>query len=337
MPSRIPTALLGATGLVGQRLARELQDHPRFELVHVASSERTAGRRFGDVVGARALAPGLAALELAPANAPIDAPLVLSALDTAVAGPIERAHAQAGAVVVTNASPHRLDADVPLVVPEVNPDHLDRLPSDRGGIVANPNCSTIGLVLALAPLDRAFGVRRVHVVTLQALSGAGLAGVAALDAVGNVLPRIAGEEEKLETETRKVLGTGDAPHALVVSAQCNRVPVVDGHLLSVSVELERAATGAELERAWNEFRGAPQELGLPSAPEQPTVYLVDEDAPQPRLHRDLGGGMTVALGRLRPCPLFSWRFVGLVHNTMRGAAGGTLLLAELLDARGRFA
>ena len=337
---RIPTALLGATGLVGQRFVELLAAPPRFELVHVAASARTAGQRYGDAVSWRGSAPlpsASADLIVAQAEDPVDAPLVLSALDTSVAGPLESACVANGSCVVTNASPHRLDSDVPLVVPEVNPEHLDWLPSGCAGLAANPNCSTIGLALALAPLERAFGVVRSHVVTLQALSGAGLAGVASLDAVDNVLPWIAGEEEKLEAETRKIFGTRDAPHAQLVSAQCNRVPVIDGHLLSVSVELQRPATHDELVRAWNEFRSQPQELGLPSAPEHPTLHLSEENAPQPRRHRDLGRGMTVSIGRLRRCPIASWRFVALVHNTVRGAAGGALLLAELIDARGRFA
>lgn len=338
MSARISTAILGATGLVGQRLARLLAQHPSFELVHVAASERSAGRRYGSVASAYAGEPldeRIAGLELAPVGAPVTTPLVFSALDASVAAPLERALADGGALVVTNASPHRLDPDVPLLVPEVNPGHLELLPAGPGGLVANPNCSTIGLALALAPLERAFGVRRANVVTLQAVSGAGATGVASLDVLDNVVPWIAGEEEKLETETRKILGTAVEPHPLVVGAQCNRVPVLDGHLLSISLELEGSASPGELVRAWNEFRGVPQELGLPTAPEHPTVFLADRDAPQPRRHRDLGRGMTVAIGRLRRCPLGSWRFVALVHNTIRGAAGGALLAAELLHARGR--
>jgi aspartate-semialdehyde dehydrogenase len=254
--------------------------------------------------------------------------------------------ARAGCVVIDNTSHFRMDPDVPLVVPEVNPDHLDLAQlqrhggggSGRGVILTNPNCSTIGLVLALAPLDRAFGVERVHAVTLQAVSGAGFPGVPSLLAIDNVVPFIAGEEAKVESEPRKILGrfTGEAiePHPLTVSASCTRVPVVDGHTLCVSVELTRPPSLDAVREAWRSFRGAPQELGLPSAPDPPIVVLDGDDAPQPRLHRDLGGGMAVSVGRLRPCPLLDLRFVALSHNTVRGAAGGAILLAELAVARG---
>jgi aspartate-semialdehyde dehydrogenase len=232
-------------------------------------------------------------------------------------------------------------AGVPLVIPEVNPDHLDLLghrASRRGGILTNPNCSTIGLVLALAPIVRSHGVKRVHVVTMQALSGAGIPGVSGMNVIDNVLPFIRGEEEKLEVEARKILGQLDGERLveadLLVSAQCNRVPVIDGHMECVSVELERPALAEELVLAWNEFRAEPQERGLPSAPAHPTIYLEDEDAPQPRLHRDLERGMATVIGRLQPCRALDWRFVALSHNTLRGAAGGAILLAELAVARG---
>jgi aspartate-semialdehyde dehydrogenase len=351
--ARLPVTVLGATGTVGQRFVALLAEHPWFELARVCASERSAGRSYGDVVRWSLAAP----LPAAAARLPVEACepdgrtrgalagegpwLVLSGLDSTVAGPIETAFAEAGALVVTNASPHRMADDVPLVVPEVNPGHLElvhaRIAAGRGAIVANPNCSTIGLVLALAPLDAAFGVRRVSVTTQQALSGAGLPGVPGLAIADNVIPYIAGEEEKLEREPARILGAlvGERiePHPLVVSAQCTRVAVTDGHLAHGSVELERAADAAALIEAWRSFRAEPQERRLPRAPEHPTLWLDAPDAPQPRLHRDLERGMAVSIGRLRPCPILGWRFTQLSHNTLRGAAGGALLVAELLVDR----
>lgn len=348
---RIPVAVLGASGQVGQRFLSLLADHPWFAVRAVTASPASAGRRYRDAVRWTQAAPIPEAVrDLVLAATEPDAvagcALAFSALDSTAAADAEVAFARAGLVVVSNASSHRMDPDVPLVVPEVNPDHLDLARrqrhgaggSARGAILTNPNCSTIGLVLALAPLDRAFGVERVHVVTLQAVSGAGFPGVPSLLAIDNVVPHIAGEEEKVESEPRKILGRlsgeGIEPHRLAVSAACNRVPVVDGHTLCVSVKLGRPATVEEIREAWRSFRGAPQELGLPSAPDPPLVVLDGDDAPQPRLHRDLGGGMAVGIGRLRPCPLLDLRFVALSHNTVRGAAGGAILLAELAVARG---
>jgi len=340
---RVPVAILGATGTVGQRFVQLLDDHPWFRIVALCASERSAGRQYGEAV--RWYLPGVVPesvrhLRLDTPRPDLDARLVFSALSTHAAGPIESAFAEAGHVVVTNASPHRMDADVPLIVPEVNASHLD-LVSERVGhgmILANPNCSTIGLALALKPLEDAFGLRCCHVTTLQALSGAGLPGVPASAIADNVLPYIAGEEEKLEREPKKILGRleGNAivEHGLVLSAQCTRVGVRDGHTELVSVELERDASASELIEAWTTFRAEPQELRLPSAPLRPTLYLEDEDAPQPRLHRDLERGMACSIGRLRPCPLLGWKFVTLSHNTLRGAAGGALLVAELARARG---
>jgi len=342
---RIPVAVLGATGSVGQRFVQLLADHPWFELAALAASERRAGERYGDAVRWVLDAPlpaAAAATLLCEATPAIDVPLVFSALSADVAGPIEEAFARAGKLVVSNASSHRMRRDVPLLVPEVNADHLALLERQDypqgGGIVTNPNCSTIGLALALAPLERRFGVRGLHVVTLQAISGAGL-GLPGMDLVDNVVPFIGGEEEKLASETRKILGRlqgGEVRESeVVVSAQCNRVPVLDGHTECVSLRLARPATRDELLAAWREFRAEPQELALPSAPARPVVYLDDPAAPQPRKHRDLERGMATVVGRLQPCPLHDWRFVLLSHNTLRGAAGGALLAAELAVARGR--
>ncbi|MBI4538122.1 MAG: aspartate-semialdehyde dehydrogenase [Gemmatimonadetes bacterium] len=345
---RMPVAVLGATGSVGQRLVSLLADHPWFEVAALTASDRSAGKRYGDA--ARWLLPDppparIADMAVLPTEPALEPRLVFSALDAGVAGPVEAELARQGHVVVSNARSHRLDADVPLLVPEVNADHLclvAQQPYGSGAIVTNPNCSTIGLTLALGPLVDAFGLERVHVVTLQAVSGAGYPGISSLDMVDNVVPFIAGEEEKLEVETLKVLGTvrdGSAgPHVAAapfrVSAQCNRVPVLDGHLECVSVTLARDAALDAIRGAWEAFCGEPQALELPSAPRRPVHYVDGNDRPQPRLDRDVERGMAVAVGRLRPCPLFGHKFILVTHNTVRGAAGGAILCAELAVARG---
>ena len=342
---KIPVAVLGATGSVGQRFVALLVEHPWFELVALAASEKNVGRPYGEAVRwvqASPLPERAAHLRLCAAIPPISARIVFSALDAEVAGPIETDFARAGAFVVSNAKSHRMDADVPLLVPEVNPDHLELVSGQAfppgGAIVANPNCSTIGLVLALAPLERAFGVRRAHVVTMQAVSGAGLPGVAALEILDNLIPFIGGEEEKLASEPKKIFGKLRAgviePRELVLSAQCNRVNVLDGHTECVSLELSTQATRADILAAWRSYRAEPQERALPSAPLQPIHYLDEDAAPQPRRHRELDGGMATVIGRLAPCPVLGWRFVLLTHNTLRGAAKGAILCAELAVARG---
>lgn len=341
----IAVGVLGATGSVGQRFVRLLDRHPWFRVAYLTASDRSSGRPYRDAVRWVQDGPipgNVAELEVRDTEPTDEAPLVLSALDPSVAGEVESAFARTGSLVVSNARNHRMDPDVPLIVPEVNPDHLDLLdqqPTAPGGIVTNPNCSTIGLALSLKPLHDAFGVRAVHVVTLQAISGAGVPGVPSLEILDNVIPFIAGEEEKLESETRKVLGRiaaeGVDPAAITLSAHCTRVPVVDGHLECVSVELEDAPSPEEAARVMAGFRGRPQGLGLPSAPRRPLVVHSNPSYPQPRLHRDLEGGMAISLGRLRPCPLLTLRYVLLSHNTLRGAAGGALLVAELAAALGR--
>ncbi len=346
---RLPVALLGATGSVGQRFVALLADHPWFEIVALCASDRSAGRLYAE--SARwlqtsplpASAASMRVLPADPARLP-DCPLVFSALDAAVAGEIESAFAGDGRLVVSNSRNHRLEPAVPLVVPEVNADHLELIEVQRrdnpsgGAIVTNPNCSTIGLVLALKPLQDAFGLRAANVVTLQAVSGAGLPGIPSFEILDNVVPHIAGEEEKLEVETGKILGRlGERAIErcpIVISAQCNRVPVIDGHTLCVSVGLEREAAPAAVRDALESFRGEPQALGLPSAPARPVHFLDAPSGPQPRLHRDNDRGMAATVGRLRPCPLLDYKFVVLSHNTLRGAAGGALLLAELVAARG---
>lgn len=348
---RVPVTVLGATGLVGQRLIALLADHPWFALAGIAASERNVGARYGDVVRWRVDGePPAAALDLrlaAPEPGPrLDQPVVFSALPAAEAEEIEPRFAHAGAWVFSNASAYRMAADVPLIVPEINPDHLAVLGVQRatrgwsGAIVANPNCSTIGLTLALAPLWR-FAPRRVLVTTLQAASGAGYPGVASLDLLDNVVPYIASEEEKMESETRKILGgwqdNGFQPltdDQVRLSATCTRVAVRDGHLETVSVEFGEPVRPEDLRAAWEAFRAEPQERRLPTAPTQPVRYREEHDRPQPLYDRMAGAGMAVTVGRLRPCEVLDYKFICLSHNTIRGAAGAALLNAELAYARG---
>jgi len=278
--------------------------------------------------------------ECLPGNAPR---LLFSAMDASVATEIERAFAQAGHVVVSNSKNHRMERDVPLLVPEINPDHLKLVPGQqrargwKGQIVTNPNCSTIGLTMGLGPL-KPFGITRVIVTTMQAISGAGYPGVASMDIMGNVVPFIGGEEEKMQVETQKILGEfhGDhiEPLAAKVSAHCNRVAVVDGHTETVSVEFSSKPSEQDLRRAIAEFSGVPQERKLPSAPATPVIYLEENNRPQPRKDADRGRGMTASIGRLRPCPVLDWKFVVLSHNTIRGAAGAAVLNAELMHSEG---
>ncbi len=345
----IPVALLGATGLVGQRLVTLLDRHPLFALREVAASDRSAGKLYGEAASWRLPGPipqAAGRLMVLPADpSRITAPLVLSALDASAAREIEAAFAAAGHAVVSNARSHRLDEDVPLIVPEVNAAHLELIARQRsrrgwtGYVVTNPNCSVIGLALALAPLHRTVGVRKVVATTLQAASGAGYPGVPALDLIDNVIPGIPGEEDKLHVEPRKILGrlAGGVvePADLVVSAHTHRVPVQDGHLIAVSVETGESLDPRRAAELFREFRGVPQRLGLPSAPAAPLVVTEAPARPQPRLDRTAGEGMSVTVGRLAPCPALGLRFEILSHNTLRGAAGGTLLLAELLAAEGR--
>ena len=346
-PSRkIPVAVLGATGSVGQRFAAMLDGHPWFEVACLAASQRSVGLPYREAVRwvqPMPLPERLAGMSVVPCEpeATGDCRLAFSALGSEVAEQTEEAFAAAGCWVVSNARSHRLHPRVPLVVPEVNPEHLElaaRQEFGPGRILTNPNCSTIGLTLALKPLVDAFGVEACHVVTMQGLSGAGLTGVPGMQVPDNLIPYIAGEEEKFENEAAKILGRlrddGIEPYRLPISAHCNRVPVSDGHTECVSLALGTPAAPEELIEAWSSFAGEPQRLELPSAPRPVIHYLAEPDAPQPRLHRDLGAGMAISVGRLRPCPLLDYRFVTLSHNTVRGAAGGSILLAELAVARG---
>jgi aspartate-semialdehyde dehydrogenase len=344
--SQIEVGILGATGMVGQHFIRFLDGHPQFELTWLGASERSAGKRYSEAAkwhlggAAPDAIAGLKVEEAKPGNAP---QLLFSAMDASVATEIEQAFAKAGHVVVSNSKNHRMDHDVPLLVPEINPDHLKLIPGQqrqrgwKGQIVTNPNCSTVVLTMGLGPL-RQFGITRVVATTMQAISGAGYPGVPSMDIVANVVPFIGGEEEKMQQETQKILGhyAGDRiePLAAKVSAHCNRVPVVDGHTVTISVEFSSNPTEADLRNAFETFSSIPQERNLPSAPKRPVQYMTESDRPQPRKDAERERGMAAFIGRLRPCPVFDWKFVALGHNTIRGAAGAAVLNAELMHSEG---
>jgi aspartate-semialdehyde dehydrogenase len=336
--------------MVGQRFIQLLQEHPWFELVGLAASEQHRKQPYGQVARWRLageMPASVANLRVVPCQ-PDELPnvkIVFSALPAEVASGIEAAFAQAGAAVFSNAKNYRMAPDVPLVVPEVNPSHIDVIPRQRkarnwpGFIVTNANCSATPLVMALKPLQEAFGLRKALVTTMQAISGAGYPGIPSYDILDNVIPFIGGEEEKLESETQKMLGdwsedTGFTNAQVVVSAHCNRVATREGHLECASVEFARKVGPEEVLEAWDSFVGEPQRLRLPSAPEQALIYRREADRPQTLLDRDAGNGMTATIGRLRPCPLLHYKFVVLGHNTIRGAAGGSILNAELCVSRG---
>jgi len=344
---KLPVGILGATGVVGQRFIQLLEHHPWFEVAWLAASDRSAGLPYGEAAKWRlktAMPERVANMTVSPA-VPDGAPKVIfAALDAGIAREMEPAFAAAGCAVVSNSSAFRMQADVPLVIPEVNPTHVRVLEQQQwfknsgGFIVTNPNCSAIGLVMALAPLQRQFGIDKIFVVTMQAVSGAGYPGVASLDILGNVIPFIKNEEEKMEEETKKLLG-GVNGHGFEfadfgMSAQCNRVAVEDGHTESVSIALRKKATADEIRQAWDSFSDVPQEKNLPSAPKRAVQYDTATDRPQPRFDLERGAGMTTSVGRLRPCGLFDWKFTVLSHNTIRGAAGAALLNGELLKCMG---
>jgi aspartate-semialdehyde dehydrogenase len=346
-PRRWPVAILGATGAVGQTFVRCLRHHPWFEVAELAASERSAGKAYRDVV--RWLEGDLPADLAGKTVLPCDpsllrSPIVFSALDAAAAGELEPAFARSGAVVLSNATNFRMEPDVPLVIPEVNAGHLALLDTQRqrrgwsGGIITNANCAATVATVALAPLHEAFGVRRVFAVTMQAVSGAGYPGVPSLDILGNVIPYIAEEEAKIEREIPKMLGCVDGgalvPASIHVSAQANRVPVENGHTVCLSIELDRPADAEDAIRVLSEWRGAAPVRGLPSAPERPLVVTDAPDRPQARRDVGAGNGMTVVVGRVRRDPILHLRLVALGHNTIRGAAGGSVLNAELLVASG---
>lgn len=340
---RLPVAVLGATGTVGQKFLALLAHHPWFEVVQVTASTGRIGQRFGDSVHWREAVPlpgAVAGLTLSATEPGPAVVLAFSALDAAIAREVEPAFAAAGALVVSNASAFRMAEDVPLLIPEVNADQLALLDAQReargwsGGLVTNPNCSTAALVTALAPLHRAFGLQRAVVATLQAASGAGYPGVPSLDLLDNVIPYIGGEEPKIEAETNRLLGRLEGgrvvPAAIDVSAMVHRVPVLDGHLVSASLAFERPPTPAEAAEALATFQGPAAVRGLPSSPVHPIEVDARDDRPQPRLDRLRGAGMTVTVGRIRPCPVHHLRLVALGHNLVRGAAGAAIQNAELL-------
>jgi aspartate-semialdehyde dehydrogenase len=345
---KLRAGVLGATGLVGQRLVSLLADHPWFELTEVAASERSSGKTYAEAVRWHLDAPippaarDLVVRSLTPT---LGCDFVFSALDSSVAGGAEEDFARAGYPVVSNSRNHRMDSDVPLLIPEVNAAHLEAIPLqqknrgyDTGFIVTNPNCSTAGLVLVLKPLADAFGLEKIFVVTLQAMSGAGYPGVASLDIQGNVVPFISGEEEKMESEPQKLLGKWNGERfvdaGLGISAHCNRVPVLDGHLECVSLSLKKIASLQEVREALRDFEVSSELAALPSALRNPIIVLEEQDRPQPRRDVNIGAGMAAVVGRVRECSLLDVKLTLLSHNLVRGAAGAALLNAELLAARG---
>ena len=346
MQTRIEVGILGATGMVGQHFIEFLQGHPWFDLTWLGASDRSAGKKYKDAMtwhltgGAPDSVAGRTVQECKPGNAPH---LVFSAMDAGVATEIERAFAEAGHVVVSNSKNHRMESDVPLLVPEINPDHLklvaeqQRARGWKGQIVTNPNCSTIVLTMGLAPLKQ-FGITRVVATTMQAISGAGYPGVPSMDIMGNVVPYIGGEEEKMQQETQKILGDYRdgrvEPLAAKVSAHCNRVAVVNGHTVTVSVEFSSKPTLADVRAAFDSFTGLPQQRGLPSAPPRPVIYMEEANRPQPRKDAERENGMAAFVGRLRACPVLDYKFVAMGHNTVRGAAGAAVLNAELMKSEG---
>ena len=345
---KLRVGILGATGVVGQRFIQLLEDHPRFEVTALAASDRSQGKTYAEACTWRL--PGemperVRMIVVESPAPPLDCDFVFSSLPGEIAGEAEESFARAGFPVITNSSPHRMDADVPLLIPEDNPEHLELIPTqraargyERGYIVTNPNCSTIVIAMALAPLHRSFGVESCIATTMQAISGAGYPGVASLDITDNVLPFIGGEEEKIESETVKILGHCDSETIrdaeMKVSAQCNRVNVIDGHLAALRVKLSQPVSPAQVREALASFTSVPQELQLHSAPAKPIIVRDEVDRPQPRLDRDAGFGMSVTVGRIARDNVLDYRFLALGHNTIRGAAGAAILNAELLLARG---
>jgi aspartate-semialdehyde dehydrogenase len=346
MQTRIEVGILGATGMVGQNFIKFLEGHPWFQVKWLGASDRSSGKKYANAMNwnlGGTVPESVADIvvdDCKPGNAPR---LLFSAMDASVATEIERAFAEAGHIVVSNSKNHRMEPDVPLLVPEVNWEHLKIVPLQqrargwKGQIVTNPNCSTVGLAMGLGPL-KPFGITKVIVTTMQAISGAGYPGVASMDIVGNVIPFIGGEEEKMEQETQKILGDfrGDhiEPLAAKVSAHCNRVAVVDGHTETVSVEFSTKPPEADLRQAFASFTSVPQQRQLPSAPPAPVIYMEETNRPQPRKDAERERGMAAFVGRLRPCKVLDYRFVVLSHNTIRGAAGAAVLNAELMHSEG---
>lgn len=342
---KLEVGILGATGMVGQRFVSLLENHPWFEVKWLGASEKSAGKTYAEACSWRLREPMPTAVreirvhECKPGSAPV---LLFSSLDSKIAGEVEKEFAQAGHAVISNSSNHRMESDVPLLIPDVNPDHLALIRAQRqqrgwkGMIVTNPNCTTIGLVMSLAPLERAFGLEKVLMTSMQAVSGAGYPGVPTLDILGNVIPYIPGEEEKVEREAHKLLGRlmdgRVQPASFAMSAHCNRVLVEDGHMESISVSLKSKASVADLLEVWREYRSLPQERRLPSAPAHPIVVREEAERPQPRFDVNTEGGMATVIGRVRACNVLQFKYTALSHNTVRGAAGAALLNAELMKS-----
>jgi len=341
---KIPVAILGATGSVGQKFIELLTNHPWFEITELCASDKSAGKSYKDIVDwflSTPIPESMKNIKVNKCEPVFKSKLVFSGLDSSVAGDIETKFAKAGYLVISNSKNHRMDEDVPLLIPEVNPGHLSLINKQKyggGGIVTNPNCSVIGLVIALKPLADKFGIESINVSTMQAISGAGHPRVVKLDIEDNVIPLIKGEEEKLETEPLKILGRIKNNNLefenFKISAQCNRVNVTNGHMECVQIKLKKKATKKELLDTWQGFSSLPQELKLPSAPLKPIQYFAEENLPQPKYQRNSDNGMAVSIGRLREDPIFHYKFVVLSHNTVRGAAGGAILCAELMKAQG---
>lgn len=348
MQEKRRVGILGATGTVGQRVIHMLRNHPYFEVTALAASDRSEGKRFADVCNWKLpfeMPDAVKDITVYACKPPLDCDVVISSLPSDIAVEAEAAFAAAGYPVISNSSTYRMPEDVPLVVPEINPDHLNIIPYqqkkrgyDKGYLVTNPNCTTIGLVMVLAPLQKAFGLEAVMMTSMQAVSGAGYPGVASMDILDNVIPHIGGEEEKVEMEPQKILGkltkTKIVSAPFLVSAQCNRVAVQDGHLESVRVKLKKKATVEKVIAALESFTGLPQELKLPTAPVRPIIVRSEKDRPQPRLDRDAENGMATVVGRISKDTIFDFKLTLISHNTIRGAAGAALLNAELLVAKG---
>jgi aspartate-semialdehyde dehydrogenase len=350
MSQKFRVGILGATGTVGQRFIQLLENHPQFEVTALAASDRSQGKAYAEACAWRLageMPEYVRGMKVEAPRPPMDCEVVFSSLPGTMAREVEGEFARAGYAVISNSSAYRMDEDVPLLIPEVNHEHLSLIDAQRarnpsgGFIVTNPNCSVINVALPLAPLHARFGLEAVVVTTLQALSGAGYPGVPSLDATDNVIPFIENEEEKIEEEMQKILGEARGPrveHApFRASAQVHRVNVTDGHTAAVRVKFARAASLEEVKDALASFTSLPQELKLPTAPERPLIVREERDRPQPRLDRDAGRGMSVTVGRVLPDKVLDYRFVSLSHNTVRGAAGAALLNAELLAATGRLA
>lgn len=345
--TKVKVAVLGATGSVGQRFIELLEEHPFFEVAYLGASEKSAGFVYSEVMKSRwkvspsipKYAKDMKVVRCSPEETP-EVKLVFSGLDSDVAGQIEMDYAKAGVMVVSNAKNYRMQSDVPILSAEVNPEHLSVLQfqKTKGKIITNSNCTIMGVTITLKPLHDLFGIESAFIVSMQAVSGAGYPGVPSMDIIGNVIPHIGGEEDKVETEPQKCLGrveNGQIVSAPIkISAHCNRVPVIDGHTVCISLKFKNKPSRTEILKAWKEFRGEPQNLGLPSAPDLVVDYREENDRPQPRIDKGSGKGMTTTVGRLREDPLFDFKYVVLSHNTIRGAAGAALLNAELIYKKG---